>query len=70
MPANNINVWKIKEWDYMGKRYKWTSKARHQGYIECTCKDCQKCVRRLVKTKELIILNNLNKRWHRNKIWI
>ena len=49
---------KIKEWDYMGKRYRWTKKARHQGYIECTCNDCQKYVKRLVKTEELTLIHS------------
>ena len=49
---------KIKEWDYMGKHYRWTEKARHEGYIECTCDECQKYVKRLVKTGELTLINS------------
>ncbi len=44
---------KIKEWDYMGKKYRWTKNVKYQGYIECTCRDCQKTVRRLIEIGEL-----------------
>ena len=44
---------KIKEWDYIGKRYRWTRKAKHQGYIECTCAGCKRVVKHLVKSGEL-----------------
>jgi len=39
--------------EYMGKQYSWKKNAKFQGIIDCTCKDCQKLIKKLVKTGQL-----------------
>ena len=40
------------DFKYLGKKYKWLS--TFQGEITCECKDCQKWVKSLLKSKILV----------------
>lgn len=42
-----------KSWIYLGKKYTWLKDAKFQGFIDCTCKRCQKYMKILVKNKQL-----------------
>lgn len=39
--------------EYLGNYYTWTSKARNEGIIDCTCEGCQRFMKSLVEEGQL-----------------
>ena len=44
--------------NYLEKQYVWTKNAKFQGIIDCTCKECQKFIKKLVKNGQLKEVKN------------
>ncbi len=39
--------------EYLGNYYVWTSKAKNEGIIDCTCEGCKRFVKSLVEEGQL-----------------
>jgi hypothetical protein len=55
--AKNLEKHTIKfhAFNYMEKQYRWTERAKFQGSFNCTCEECQKYVKGLVKDRQLTV---------------